>query len=84
MKHAFSESVGPLARFLNSERVGVRGGHETINQSGFKLTGEKENEIRVGSQMRIICDLSDPRSSVSISPAGQSGHFLSPLLHGSV
>lgn len=78
MKHAFSESVGPLARFLNSERVGVRGGHETINQSGFKLTGEKENEIRVGSQMRIICDLSDPRSSVSISPAGQSGHFLSP------
>lgn len=78
LKHSFSESLGPFGFLLNSEPVGARGGHETLNQSGFKLTGQDHHEIGVGSQMRIICDLSDPRSSVSISPAGQSGHFLSP------
>ena len=78
LKHSFSESLGVFGSILNSESVGVRGGHETVNQSGFLLTADQLHEIKVGSQMRIICDLDDPRSSVSISPAGQSGNFMSP------
>ena len=77
-QHGFSKQSPFLGKWLNTPLKGVRGGHETVCHSGFYLKEDGPYEARVGPQMRIILDLSQPRNSISISPAGQSGNFCSP------
>lgn len=78
LDHPFSKASEVLGGFFGIEQAPFRGGHETINAAGFVWNGNNAYHTRVGAQMRIILDLGDLDSSVSIAPAGQSGHVFSP------
>jgi penicillin G amidase len=78
LQHPFSAAAPWLSRWLNIGPLSSSGGHETICQSSFILDSTGGYTIRVGSQMRIVIDMAQPKNSESISPSGQSGHFLSP------
>lgn len=76
LEHPFGQ-VGALRPFFNIAEQPTRGGHETVNQAGFRLNGEGKFRTKIGSQMRIIIDMADVENSVSVAPSGQSGHFMS-------
>lgn len=71
-------NVAALRPYFSIEKSNIRGGHETINQAGFTLNSSGIYQTIVGSQMRIIINMSNPQTSVSITPSGQSGNILSP------
>ena len=78
LNHPFSNASDALGGFFGIEQAPFRGGHETINAAGFVWNGDGHYDTRVGAQMRIIIDLGEINNSLSIAPAGQSGHVFSP------
>lgn len=77
IRHPLGE-VAVLRPIFNIGPDPVSGGTETILQSGFHYKSEGEFKAIYGSQMRIITDYAHPDSGLNITPAGQSGHLLSP------
>lgn len=77
----FVHPLGKVDALKNIFNVGpfeAPGGNETINNAGIYLASEeKVNVAQFGPQMRIIIDFSDIKHSLSISPSGQSGNFMS-------
>jgi penicillin G amidase len=77
IKHPLGE-VALLRPIFNLGPSPVHGGNESIRQAGFYMDSTLENKVFFGSQMRIIVDFLHPDSALNITPAGQSGHVLSP------
>ncbi len=69
--------VALLAPFFNGPKHPVHGSNETIHQSGFHPDSLGHFKVLFGSQMRIIVDFGDARNGLSVTPSGQSGHWLS-------
>ncbi|MEN9334285.1 MAG: hypothetical protein RLY35_1465 [Bacteroidota bacterium] len=69
--------VALLAPFFNGPKHPVFGSNETIHQSGFHPDSLGHFKVLFGSQMRIIVDFGDARNGLSVTPSGQSGHWLS-------
>ncbi|MBA3900028.1 MAG: penicillin acylase family protein, partial [Bacteroidetes bacterium] len=68
----------PFDRIFNVKATGVPGGNETINSSSFPLGNSSVYNVSYGPAMRRIIDFADTQNSISISPTGQSGYFMSP------
>jgi penicillin amidase len=78
LEHPFAKESNLMAKFLNIGPYPIRGGFATINQASFSLDKTSNYAVKLGSQMRIILDLGQLDSGISIAPSGQSGHVLSP------
>lgn len=78
----YEHPIGKVEALSSTFNVGpfeAPGGNETLNNAGFDLLSkEKTNHAYFGPQMRIIIDFSDVDHSLSITPTGQSGNFMSP------
>lgn len=70
-------AVAALKPFLNVGPFPSPGGHETVNNAGFRLNPDAEYRTTFGPAMRILIDFSDVSGAVSILPTGNSGNFLS-------
>ena len=71
--------VKALSSTFNVGPIAAPGGNETLNNAGIDLISTKKiNYAKFGPQMRIIIDFSDVNNSISITPTGQSGNFMSP------
>lgn len=68
----------PMNLLFNCGPFPVPGGPEVLNQMGFDLNGTGIYKVKYGPAMRITLDFSDPSSSTSVLPTGQSGHLMSP------
>jgi len=77
LKHPLG-NVSALKPIFNLGPYMVSGSNETIQQSGFKMQADGACNVFFGSQMRIITDYGDPSQCWNVTPAGQSGHRLSP------
>jgi penicillin amidase len=77
LKHPLGE-VALFRPFYNIGPYEVSGGNETIRQSGFYHDSTGVYKVHFGSQMRIMVDFAHADSAWNITPAGQSGHLLSP------
>jgi len=76
-EHALGK-VDALKSIFNVGPFPAPGGNETVNNAGFNLSSkEKVRTAGFGPQMRIIIDFADVKHSLSISPTGQSGNFMS-------
>lgn len=75
--HALGK-VKPLNHILNIGPFAVRGGNETLSNSGFPVTSDGNYHVSYGPAMRIVIDMADVENASSILPTGQSGNFLSP------
>jgi penicillin amidase len=70
--------VEALKGFFNVGPFEAPGGNETINNAGISLISpDALNFAQYGPQMRIIIDFADVEHSLSVSPTGQSGNFMS-------
>jgi penicillin amidase len=70
----------PFNLLFNVGPVGVPGGKEVINNTGFSLRPDENGHFPAlyGPSKRIIIDFADVEAAVSVLPSGQSGHLLSP------
>ncbi len=78
---AHEHPLGKLAALKPWFNVGpfpAPGGHETVNNAGFKLNGKGKYESHFGPAMRIIIDFADVEGAVSVLPCGNSGNVKSP------
>jgi len=77
LKHPLG-TVAALRPVFNLGPRAVTGSNETIRVGGFTPSGDGQYRVYFGSQMRIITDFSNSENSWNITPAGQSGHRMSP------
>jgi penicillin G amidase len=67
----------PLNYIFNVGPFPVPGGIETVNESGFYLTSERNFKVNHGPAMRTVIDFANIDNAMSILPTGQSGNVLS-------
>jgi penicillin amidase len=68
----------PLDKIFNVGPSAIRGGIETINNTGFPLNTAGKYEVTYGPSMRILMDMKDLDNAIGVLATGQSGHLRSP------
>jgi penicillin amidase len=68
----------PFDQFLNVGPEAISGGNEVVNNLGFSIDSSGEYKVQFGPSMRRIIDFSNPETSFSVLPTGQSGYFMAP------
>lgn len=68
----------PFDYFLNVGPTAISGGNEVVNNLGFSIDSSGEYKVQFGPSMRRIIDFSNPETSFSVLPTGQSGYFMAP------
>lgn len=68
----------PLDKIFNVGPFAISGTNESIDQEAFTHNPDGNYPVIHGPQMRIIIDMANPDSSISVNPTGQSGNRFSP------
>jgi penicillin amidase len=69
----------PLDQLFNAGPFPVGGSAETVNKGEFSLAAPYK--VNAGPSVRLIVDLANPESSLSVIAGGQSGQIFSPHHH---
>ena len=67
----------PLISYITNLVYEVPGGENTLSMARSLRSSRNMHDVRYGSTLRVIFDLSNPDLSFFSLPLGQSGHLLS-------
>ena len=67
----------PIISYITNLVYEVQGGDNTLSMARSLRSSRNMHDVRYGSTLRVIFDLSNPDLSFFSLPLGQSGHLLS-------